>query len=278
MAFLSTKQLAILGLSALYRYPLKSGKGEVLQQVGLDKLGLDGDRRWMLVDEVSGRFLTQRAVAQMSQLSALWNAEGGLTLSAPGHSPIDIALPGSDAELRGVTIWRDTLRVPDAGDEAGAWVSEFIGKPTRLVQVPLERARTTEAGYGKDDDQVAFADGYPLLLIGQASLEDLSQRVGRPLEMLRFRPNLVIEGSAAFAEDGWKRVRIGEVEFRVVKSCSRCILTTIDPQTGERSDDREPLATLQKYRSQADGAMFGQNLVNDGNGRLEVGMPVEILE
>lgn len=268
----------MLRLSALYRYPLKSAKGEALQAIGLDKLGLDGDRRWMLVDEASGRFLTQRAVAQMSQLSALWNAEGGLALSAPGFAPIDIALPDSDAQLRGVTIWRDTLRVPDAGDEAGAWVSQFIGKPTRLVQVPLDRARMTETGYGKDDDQVAFADGYPLLLIGQASLEDLSQRVGRPLEMLRFRPNLVIEGSAAFAEDGWKRIRIGEIEFRVVKSCSRCILTTIDPQTGERSDDREPLATLQKYRSQADGAMFGQNLVNDGNGRLEVGMPVEILE
>ncbi|EJM78701.1 MULTISPECIES: MOSC domain-containing protein [unclassified Pseudomonas] len=268
----------MLRLSALYRYPLKSGKGEILQQVSLDKLGLDGDRRWMLVDEASGRFLTQRAVAQMSQLSALWNAQGGLTLSAPGHTPIDIALPANDAELRGVTIWRDTLRVPDAGDEAGAWVSRFIGKPTRLVQVPVDRARTTQAGYGKDDDQVAFADGFPLLLIGQASLEDLSQKVGRSLEMLRFRPNLVIEGSEAYAEDGWKRIRIGDVEFRVVKPCSRCILTTIDPQTGERSDDREPLATLQKYRAQEDGAMFGQNLVNDGNGLLEVGMPVTILE
>lgn len=96
--------------------------------------------------------------------------------------------------------------------------------------------------------------------------------------MLRFRPNLVVEGSAAFAEDDWKRVRIGDVEFRVVKPCSRCILTTIDPQTGERSADREPLATLQKYRAQADGAMFGQNLVNDGNGRLQVGMAVTVIE
>jgi uncharacterized protein YcbX len=278
VALLPTRELAMLRLSTLYRYPLKSGKGETLQQASLDKLGLEGDRRWMLVDEASGRFLTQRAESGMSQLSALWNTSGGLTLSAPGHSSIDIALPDSDAELRGVTIWRDTLRVPDAGDAAGAWVSEFIGKPTRLVQVPEALARTTQAGYGKEDDKVAFADGFPLLLIGQASLEDLSQRVGRPLEMLRFRPNLVIEGSEAFAEDGWKRIRIGDVEFRVVKPCSRCILTTIDPQTGERSDDREPLATLQKYRAQEDGAMFGQNLVNDGNGRLEVGMPVEILE
>ena len=268
----------MLRLSALYRYPLKSGKGEILQQASLDKLGLEGDRRWMLVDEASGRFLSQRVVGQMSQLSALWNAEGGLTLGAPGRSPIDIALPGSDAELRGVTIFRDSLRVPDAGDEAGAWVSEFIGKPTRLVQIPLERARITQAGYGKDDDRVAFADGFPLLLIGQASLEDLSQKVGQELEMLRFRPNLVIEGTHAYAEDSWKRIRIGAVEFRVVKPCSRCILTTVDPQTGLRSDDREPLATLQKYRAQEEGAMFGQNLVNDGNGQLEVGMPVTILE
>jgi len=278
VAFLPTGELAMLRLSALYRYPLKSGKPEILQSIGLDKLGLAGDRRWMLVDEASGRFLTQRAEAKMSQLSALWNAQGGLTLSAPGLAALDVPLPEADSDLRGVTIWRDTLRVPDAGDEAARWVSDFIGKPTRLVQVPLDRARMTQAGYGREDDQVAFADGFPLLLIGEASLEDLVQKVGRPLEMLRFRPNLVIEGSAAFAEDGWKRIRIGDVEFRMVKPCSRCILTTIDPQTGERSADREPLATLQKYRAQADGAMFGQNLVNDSNGQLEVGMPVEILE
>lgn len=265
-------------LSALYRYPLKSARGETLQQIGLDKLGLEGDRRWMLVDEASGRFLTQRAVARMSQLSALYNDQGGLTLSAAGLASLEVPLPDAAAALRGVTIWQDSLRVPDAGDEAAAWVSEFVGKPTRLVQVPPERARSTAAGYGKDDDQVAFADGFPLLLIGQASLEDLSSRVGRPLEMLRFRPNLVIEGSAAFAEDQWRRIRIGDLEFRVVKPCSRCILTTIDPQTGERSADREPLATLQKYRAQADGAMFGQNLVNDGSGHLQVGMPVTVLE
>ncbi|AHL33061.1 molybdenum cofactor sulfurase [Pseudomonas brassicacearum] len=269
----------MLRLSALYRYPLKSGKGQPLQGIGLDKLGLDGDRRWMLVDEGTGRFLTQRAVAKMSQLSALWNEAGGLTLSAPGHGTVDVSLPADlQEQRRGVIIWRDTLRVPDAGDEAAAWVSEFIGHPTRLVHVPVELARTTAAGYGKDDDKVAFADGFPLLLIGQASLVDLSNRVGRALEMLRFRPNLVIEGSEAFAEDGWKRIRIGEVEFRVVKPCSRCIMTTVDPQTGERDPNREPFATLQQYRSTPDGAMFGQNLVNDGNGRLEVGMPVEVLE
>ncbi|KOX64874.1 molybdenum cofactor sulfurase [Pseudomonas psychrophila] len=268
----------MLRLSALYRFPLKSGKGESLPQARLDKLGLVGDRRWMLVDQASGRFLTQRADPNMSQLSALWNASGGLTLNAQGFEALDVAVPEVDTDLRGVTIWRDTLRVPDAGDVAADWLSRFIEKPVRLVHVPLERARTTEAGYGRDDDKVAFADGYPLLLIGQASLDDISHKVGRPLDMLRFRPNLVIEGSEAFAEDGWKRIRIGDVEFRLVKSCSRCILTTIDPYTGIRDEQREPLATLMTYRKQDDGIMFGQNLVNDGSGVLEVGMPVTILE
>ena len=268
----------MLRLSALYRFPLKSGKGERLSQAGLDKLGLVGDRRWMLVEEATGRFLTQRVDPKMSQLSALWNVTGGLTLNAQGLDPLDVALPDADTHLRGVTIWRDTLRVPDAGDAAAEWLSRFIDKPVRLVHIPLERARTTQAGYGNDDDKVAFADGYPLLLIGQASLDDISHKVGRPMEMLRFRPNVVIEGSEAFAEDGWKRIRIGDVEFRVVKSCARCILTTVDPQTGERDAHREPLATLMSYRKQETGVMFGQNLVNDSNGLLEVGMPVTVLE
>ena len=268
----------MLRLSALYRYPLKSAKGEHLPKAALDKLGVVGDRRWMLVDEATGRFLTQRTDPQMSQLSALWNAAGGLTLSAQGFEALDVEVPEPEKDLRGVTIWRDTLRVPDAGDMAADWLSRFIKKPIRLVHVPVQRARTTEAGYGRDDDKVAFADGYPLLLIGQASLDDISSRVGRPLEMLRFRPNLVIEGSEAFAEDGWKRIRIGDVEFRVVKPCSRCILTTIDPQTGVRDEQREPLATLMSYRKQEGGTMFGQNLVNDSNGVLEVGMPVTVLE
>jgi len=264
-------------LSALYRYPLKSAIAEPLQTSAIEPLGLAGDRRWMLVDETTGRFLTQRAEAHMSQLGAA-HLDDGLRLSAPGLTSLFVPTPTPDAALRGVTIWRDTLRVPDAGDEAAAWVSSFIGKPTRLVQVPAERARLTEAGYGLDTDKVGFADGFPLLLIGQASLDDLSARVGRELEMLRFRPNLVVGGSEAFAEDGWKRIRIGDVEFRVVKPCSRCILTTIDPQTGMRSDDREPLATLKTYRQVEGDVMFGQNLVSDGVGRLDVGMPVTVID
>lgn len=261
----------------MYRYPLKSAIAEPLTDIQLDALGVVGDRRWMVVDAQNGRFLTQRALPHMSQLLARHTATGGLTLSAPGFPALDVPLPDPDAMLRGVFIWSDSLYVPDAGDEAAEWLSRFIGKPCRLVHVPAERARYI-AGNLSAEQKVGFADGFPLLLIGQASLDDLSARVGRPLEMLRFRPNLVVEGGAAYAEDSWRRIRIGDVEFRVAKGCTRCILTTIDPLTGERSADREPLATLKTYRARDGELYFGQNLINQGGGELKLGMAVEVLE
>ncbi|MDG1580494.1 MOSC domain-containing protein [Pseudomonas sp. GOM6] len=265
-------------LSALYRYPLKSARYESLQSAPVDSLGLQGDRRWMLVDESSGRFLTQRLLPQMGRIEARYNGEGGLRLSAPGYDSIEVALPDPDAALRGVIVWSDSLRVPDAGDAAAAWFSAFLGRPCRLVQVPQSRARQVDTGYAEPGEKVGFADGFPLLLIGQGSLDDLSARVGRSLEMLRFRPNLVIAGAEPYAEDRWKRICIGGIEFKVAKGCSRCIVTTLDPHTGERSADREPLATLKTYREREGQVYFGQNLLPRGVGELRVGMPVEVLE
>ncbi|ORC45972.1 MOSC domain-containing protein, partial [Pseudomonas floridensis] len=198
---------------------------------------------------------------------------------APGFAPLDVALPVESQEgLRGVTVWRDSLQVPDAGEAAAEWVSRFIGQPTRMVYMPAERARFLPGGFEGIDGRVNFADGFPLLLIGQGSLDDLSARLGRPLEMLRFRPSLVVEGAEPFAEDSWKRIRIGEIEFQILKPCARCILTTIDPATGERSADREPFTTLKTYREVEGNVMFGQNMVNLGHGELEVGMKVQVLE
>ena len=140
----------MLRLSSLYRFPLKSCKAEALQHASFDRLGLAGDRRWMLVDESNARFFTQRALPHMSRLSVLWNADGGVTLSAPGFEPLDVAVPlDIDANLRGVTVWSDSLRVPDAGDAAAEWVSRFIGKPTRMVYMPVERARWMPAAMGQ---------------------------------------------------------------------------------------------------------------------------------
>ena len=265
-------------LSGLYRYPLKSAAGESLKETDLDALGVVGDRRWMVVDAATGRFLTQRLLPQMSQLQARWQGTEQLLLNAPGMSELRVALPNQRAELRGVTIWRDSLQVPDAGEAAALWQSQLLGRVCRLVQVPVAHARQVDTAYAEVGDKVAFADGFPLLLIGQASLDDLSARVGRPLEMLRFRPNLVVTGSEPYAEDGWKRIRIGELELRVVKGCSRCIMTTLDPQTGERSADREPLTTLKTYREREGEVYFGQNLIACGEGRLALDMPVQVLE
>lgn len=267
----------MLHLSGLYRYPLKSAAGEALHETTLDALGVQGDRRWMVVDAETGRFLTQRLLAQMTQLQARWLDSTHLQLSAPGMADLPVAVPDTEAPLRGVTIWRDSLQVPDAGDQAAQWLSQFLGRACRLVQVSEPRARQVDTAYAEVGDKVAFADGFPLLLIGQASLDDLSARVGRPLPMLRFRPNLVVSGSEPYAEDSWKRIRIGELEFRVVKGCSRCIMTTLDPSSGERSADREPLTTLKTYREREGEVYFGQNLIACGEGSLTVGMPVEVL-
>lgn len=269
----------MLTLSELYRYPVKSTANEPLQSIRLDALGLEGDRRWMVVEAANGRFLTQRLLPQMGRIEARWeDGFGALRLSAPGMDDLVVEVPGRDDNLRGVIIWRDMLQVPDAGDAAAQWLSTFLARPVRLVQMPEQRARQVDTAYAQPGEHVHFADGFPLLLIGQGSLDDLSAKVGRPLEMLRFRPNLVVAGAEPFAEDGWKRIRIGDVIFKVAKPCSRCILTTIDPRTGERDLGREPLATLLQYRNVDGEALFGQNLLPEGVGELRVGMPVEVLE
>ncbi|HGY9626670.1 MOSC domain-containing protein [Pseudomonas juntendi] len=265
-------------LSALYRYPVKSGQAQSLEASTVDMLGLQGDRRWMVVEQDNGRFLTQRAWPRLGQLKASYAVDGQLLLETSGQAPLTVPVPPADEALRGVTIWRDTLRVPDAGDAAAAWLSELLGKPVRLVHCPEQRARYLPNGYGFNSDRAAFPDGFPLLLIGQGSLDELNRRIGRPMEMLRFRPNLVVSGGEPFAEDGWKRIRIGGLVFRVLKPSVRCILTTLDPATGERSADREPLTTLKTFREREGDVLFGQNLAVDGSGELRVGMAVEVLE
>lgn len=264
-------------LSSLYRFPLKSAAGEALQQASSDALGLVGDRRWMVVAAGTGRFLTQRAVPRMALLQARWQGTQALRLSAPGMDDLDVAVPDTTT-MRCVQIWSSNAVVPDAGEAAAAWLTRFLGQACRLVHLPVEEGIQVDLDYAQLGERTAFSDGFPFLLIGQASLDDLVQRVGRPLEMLRFRPNLVVSGAAPYAEDGWKRIRIGQLEFRVVKPCSRCVIPTIDPVTAERDAEREPLATLLGYRKGEGGVFFGQNLIAEGRGELALGMPVDVLE
>ncbi|MCQ4311641.1 MOSC domain-containing protein [Pseudomonas stutzeri] len=265
-------------LSSLYRFPLKSGSAELLDEGRCDELGLSGDRRWMVVEAATGKFLTQRALPQMTLLHARWQGETALLLSASGMDDLLVPVPDSASIARGVLVWRESLQVPDAGDAAAAWLTRMLDRPCRLVYLPANQGIQVDQDYARLGERTTFSDGFPFLLIGQASLDDLSARVGRLFDMRRFRPNLVISDAAPYAEDGWRRIRIGEIEFRVVKPCSRCIIPTIDPLNAERSPDREPLATLMSYRKGEGGVFFGQNLIAEGIGELKVGMPVEVLE
>jgi len=264
-------------LSSLYRFPLKSAAGESLQRCASDSLGLLGDRRWMVVAAGTGRFLTQRVLPRMALLQAHWQGDTALKLAALGMPELLVRVP-DDKTMRCVQVWSANPVVPDAGETAAAWLSDFLGQACRLVYLPEDDGIQVDLDYARLGERTAFSDGFPFLLIGQASLDDLARRVGRPLEMLRFRPNLVVSGAEPYAEDGWKRIRIGQLTFRVVKPCSRCVIPTLDPATGERAPDREPLNTLLSYRKGPGGVFFGQNLIAEGRGELEVGMPVERLE
>jgi len=264
-------------LSSLYRFPLKSAAGESLQRCASDSLGLLGDRRWMVVAAGTGRFLTQRVLPRMALLQAHWQGDTALKLAAPGMPELLVRVP-DDKTMRCVQVWSANPVVPDAGETAAAWLSDVLGQACRLVYLPEDDGIQVDLDYARLGERTAFSDGFPFLLIGQASLDDLARRVGRPLEMLRFRPNLVVSGAEPYAEDGWKRIRIGQLTFRVVKPCSRCVIPTLDPASGERAPDREPLNTLLSYRKGPGGVFFGQNLIAEGRGELEVGMPVERLE
>lgn len=259
-------------LQALYRYPVKSLRGQEFRSLPVDARGFAADRRWMVVD-AGGRFLTQRQQARMALVDTRVD-DGVLHLAAPGMSPLTVAAAGG-ARMT-VQVWQDSLEAAPVGDAADRWLSEFLGRDCHLVQLPDEVRRPVDPDYATAGEQVGFADGFPFLLISQASLDDLNARLDTPVPMLRFRPNLVVGGCGPFAEDGWRRIRIGDLSFRVAKPCSRCVIPTVDIDTGERG--REPLATLIRYRRRDNKVYFGQNLLHDGPGHLEVGMRVEIIE
>jgi len=262
-------------LSQIWRYPVKSLRGNQLESADVDARGIRFDRHWMLVDG-QGNFLSQRQLPRMVLVKTQVEDQG-LRVSAPGMQDLmlPVASDGDDAVL--VKVWRDECRAQTVDAQADGWFSEFLGRDCRLVSLPPGSVRQVDQDYARQGDQVGFADGFPFLLISQASLDDLNQRLPSPISMERFRPNLVISGCDAYAEDGWRRIRIGDLVFRVVKPCSRCVIPTIDPDTGRRQGD-EPLKTLLHYRKQGNKVMFGQNLLHDGIGSLNQGMRVEILD
>ncbi|MFW2371494.1 MAG: MOSC domain-containing protein [Gammaproteobacteria bacterium] len=260
-------------LSELNIYPVKSLAGISLDQSIVDGFGLQNDRRWMLVDS-QGKMLTQRKLARMGLIQPRVTPQG-IHLSAPGRDDIQITTADL-ANARKVQVWNDVCNAYDAGDQAAQWLSEFLAIDCRLSYFPDDEVRQLDQRYAQPNDTTAFSDGFPFLLISQASLDDLNRRLDTPVSMSRFRPNLVISGSEAFEEDQWKHIRIGDMTFRLVKPCSRCVIPSIDPDTGEKG--KEPLYTLSQYRKRDNRVYFGQNVIADGTGELAVGMAMEVLE
>ena len=262
-------------LAEIHVFPVKSLRGGSHKAATVDAIGLRGDRRWMVVD-AAGQAVTQREIHAMALVQAEGTAHG-VTLVAPGAPPLAVPIPGPDAPARTVLLWRQHVAAVCAGAAAGAWLSRILQAPCALVYLADESARTIDPAYAAPTDRVSFADGFPLLLATRESLADLNARLSLPISMQRFRPNLVIEGAPAWAEDKWRRIRIGSAVFRAVKPCDRCIITTIDPETARPSPTGEPLHTLKTFRWDNKGrVLFGQNLVPDGQGYVAVGDAVVI--
>ena len=264
-------------VAGLWIYPVKSLGGIACPVAQVGDLGLDGDRRWMLVDQ-AGRFLTQREHACLA-LGRVALGAGRLGLVAPGQPSIDVAVPHATAQRLRVTIFDDVVDAVLAEPAAHAWATAWLGSPTRLVYLPDDSRRAVDPRYAAPGDRTAFTDGYPVLVVSQASLDDLNARLGRagegPVGIERFRPNVLVAGDegeelAPYAEDDWRTVRVGAtVELAVVKPCARCVVTTIDQ--GHATRGREPLRTLATYRQRGNKVLFAQNAVVRAPGTLRVG-------
>lgn len=288
MALLSTYK--IMKITEINIYPIKSLSGISVQNSIVEDRGLRNDRRFMLVDE-NNDLLTQRNISKMATIDVELK-KNILEISTNGFETLKISNDFGNAQKIKVRVWNSFCDALVAEDEINKWFSEVLETNCRLVQMPETTKRRINEKFNKGDDIVSFADGYPLLIIGENSLKDLNSKLEKQIPMNRFRPNLVFSDSEAFAEDEWKKIKIGDTIFRITKPCARCVVTTIDQKTGI-SDVQEPLKTLAAYRKSCDvlpetfedfglnknDVLFGQNLVSENFGEeIRIGDAVEIIE
>lgn len=263
-------------LSSIARYPVKSLGGHALRAASVGTRGIDGDRRWMVID-ARDRFVTRREVPAMARLRVDVTPTG-LAITGPSGACHPVT-PGDDAPLVDATVWRSTVAVRLGNEAADAFLSESLGRPVRLAYQHEASRRAIDPAFSRAGDHVNLADGFPLLVTTTASLDALNRRLATPVTMERFRANLVVDGAAPWDEDRWRRIRIGTVELHLARPCSRCIVVTQQPHTGERLDGNEPLSTLRAMgRLAPGGIMFGQNAIPDRLGTLRVGDAVEVIE
>lgn len=275
-------------LTELHLYPIKSCAGIALREATVTAAGLMSehiyDREWMVVD-MQGDFLSQREYPRMALIRPRIKADT-LELRAPGMLGLEVPLDLSDpdqAPTRDVRIWDDIVKAYDCDETTATWFSKFLGTPCRLVRFHPHANRMADTGRtGGVQAPVLFPDGYPMLIVSEASLADLNARLraeGRePLPMNRFRPNIVIDGIGAFEEDYAQSFRIGDASVKPVKPCPRCPIPAIDQTTGSAGPD--PLDVLQTYRVNPDigGIAFGMNaILTEGEGQvLRVGQDVDM--
>lgn len=288
-------------ISEINIYPIKSLKGIALQDSIVEKRGLRYDRRWMLTD-LDGMFFTQREVPRMATVT-VEILNGALGVSAEGFGSLEIPFEPDRGERESVTVWTSTLVAETYLGPMNEWFSEVLSKKCKLVRMPDNGTRHVDERFDEGEDTVSFADGYPLLLIGEGSLAEVNERLHDiyhdeeygeklPLPMNRFRPNLVVQGSDPFEEDGWAKIRVGEALFRVPRPCARCVITTVDQVRGE-FDGKEPLKTIASFRmakdafpntfeslgQTANAVLFGENLIPENPGaRVGINDVVEVLE
>lgn len=266
-------------VASLVVYPIKSCGGLELSQCEVLPTGLRGDRLYMLVDE-NGRFITGRAEPRLVLVRPTAGEDSTtFRFEAPALSPLH--LPKAPHESDGsqvptnAQIWKDSVPVL-RHDEGSAWFCDYLKRRVTLCFLKPQVPRQVTHQDAQPGDIVSLADGFPLLLTAQASLDDLNQRLPSPISMRRFRPNVVLVGAPPYDEDSYTKLSIGELEFRAPKLCDRCVFITVDPDTGERTP--EPLKTLAKYRRWNKAVWFGTNLLPDKTGRLSVGDVLQVLK
>ncbi|MEQ9402047.1 MAG: MOSC domain-containing protein [Cyclobacteriaceae bacterium] len=254
-------------ISGLYIYPIKSLQGLSVSSAEVMEKGFKYDRRWMLVDANNGH-VTQRTHPHLSQIGLEMSANA-IILSHKNKSDLEIPLTLVDGNQVEVTIWNDTVQAIEAPEQINSWISDVARDPCRLVYMPEDANRPINPERARNNEQVSFADGYPYLILGQSSLDDLNSKMEVDLPMHRFRPNIVVTGSEPYEEDHWKDLQIGDVSFYGTNPCKRCVFTTIDQETGEKGI--EPLKTLATYRREGKDVIFGLNTVAASTGLIHVG-------
>ena len=265
-------------LKSIFTYPIKSCGSLSHTAIPLDVYGLAWDRHWMIVD-ADGVGLTQREYPRMARIQPAVE-DDCLRLAAPTMKAIGIPLAYRPSATRRVKVWDDFCEAWDEGDDVAGWLSDYLRAEVRLVGLSSAHNRPVDARSTPEPAQASFTDGYPVLIVSQASLDDLNQRLversSDPVPMTRFRPNLVITDCDAFAEDTWQTMQIGSVTLDIVKPCGRCVVTTVDQATGTVPDNAEPLATLNTFRKQGNKVMFAQNAIHRAPGTLSIGDEVVV--